>query len=180
MANVVRDPRSYPDAILPDLATNTVAKFTVDQVAFVYGNLWKKRFFTRIGDDYFPLPMQWDVATGTWLPYMVPSKGGRWWGALYPADNMQRPKGPLCDGCHSVDYDIHTKNVAEWNVGCERCHGPGRDHVAHPSRGNIVNPAQMDHVAGNDTCIQCHSQGRPLTNRSKENITTGRSATALL
>jgi len=91
MANVVRDPRSYPDAILPDLATNTVAKFTVDQVAFVYGNLWKKWFFTRIGDDYFPLPMQWDVATGTWLPYMVPSKGGRWWGALYPADNMQRP-----------------------------------------------------------------------------------------
>jgi len=33
MANVVRDPRSYPDAILPDLATNTVAKFTVDLAA---------------------------------------------------------------------------------------------------------------------------------------------------
>jgi len=42
---------------------------------------------------------------------------------------MQRPTGPTCDGCHSVDYDIHTKKVLEWNVGCERCHGPGSDHV---------------------------------------------------
>lgn len=87
MANVVRDPPSHPDAILPNLATNTVAKFTVDQVAFVYGHIWKQRYFTRIGDDYYPLPVQWDVATGTWLPYMVPSTGGDWWGALYPADN---------------------------------------------------------------------------------------------
>ena len=77
---------------------------------------------------------------------------------------MQRPTGPTCDGCHSVDYNIHTKKVLEWNVGCERCHGPGSDHVEHPSRGNILNPARMDYVEANDACIQCHSQGRPLTN----------------
>ena len=77
---------------------------------------------------------------------------------------MQRPTGPTCDGCHSVDYNIKTKQVAEWNVGCERCHGPGSEHVAHPLRDNIVNPAQMDAAAGNDTCIECHSQGQPLEN----------------
>ena len=44
-------------------------------------------------------------------------------------DNMERPTGPTCDGCHSVDYNIQTKQVAEWNVGCERCHGPGSAHV---------------------------------------------------
>jgi hypothetical protein len=53
--------------------------------------------------------------------------------------------------------------VAEWNVGCEKCHGPGSEHVEHPSRGDILNPARMDYVAASDTCIQCHSQGRPLT-----------------
>jgi hypothetical protein len=37
MANVVRDPREHPEVIIPDLTTNTVAKFTRDQVAFVYG-----------------------------------------------------------------------------------------------------------------------------------------------
>jgi predicted CXXCH cytochrome family protein len=29
---------------------------------------------------------------------------------------------------------------------------------------NIVNPARLDFVRANDTCIQCHSQGQPLTN----------------
>jgi predicted CXXCH cytochrome family protein len=161
MANVVRDPRVYPNAAVPGLATNPAAKLSVEQVAFVYGSVWKQRYFTKVGDDYFPLPVQWDFATHTWLPYNVPSKGD-WWTAHYPPDNMHRPTGPLCDGCHSVNYDIHTKQVAEWNVGCERCHGPGSEHVAHPTRGSVINPAHMDSVAANDTCVQCHSQGRPV------------------
>lgn len=163
MANVVRDPHNQPDAIIPDLATNNVAKFTKEQVAFVYGSLWKQRYFAKSGDDYFPLPVQWDVGNRVWRPYVVP-KGADWWAAIYPPDNKQRPTSALCDGCHSVDYDIHTKRVAEWNVGCERCHGPGSEHATHPTRGNIINPAQMDSAASNDTCIQCHSQGQPLTN----------------
>jgi predicted CXXCH cytochrome family protein len=164
MANVVRDPRTHPDAIISNLATNHVAKFTADQVALVYGSLWKQRYFTKIGDDYFPLPVQWDVGNQAWRPYMVPAKGGDWWGAVYPPDNLQRPTGPTCDGCHSVDYNIQTKQVAEWNVGCERCHGSGSEHVTDPTRANIVNPAEMDDVAANDTCIQCHSQGQPSAN----------------
>ncbi len=162
MANLVRDKYSHPDAIIPDLATNSVARFNRNQVAFVYGSLWKQRYFTRIGDDYFPLSAQWVVGKRQWLPYMVPPTGD-WWAVFYPPDNLQRPTGPTCDGCHSVGYDIHTKQVAEWNVGCERCHGPGSEHVVHAARGNILNPAAMDSVAANDTCIQCHSQGRPLT-----------------
>ena len=163
MANVVRDPREFPNAIIPDLATNTVAKFSKDQIAFVYGSVWKQRYFTKVGDDYFPLGAQWDVVHKKWLPYFV-KPGTDWWQPFYPADNMQRPTGPTCDGCHSVGYDIRTKHVAEWNVGCERCHGPGSEHVAHPTRANILNPARMDYVRANDVCIQCHSQGRPLKN----------------
>jgi predicted CXXCH cytochrome family protein len=163
MANVVRDPRQNPEAIIPDLATNSVAKFSKEQVAFVYGSVWKQRYFTKVGDDYFPLPAQWDVSQRKWLPYFV-KPGTDWWAPFYPADNMQRPTGPTCDGCHSVGYDIKTKQVAEWNVGCERCHGPGSEHVTHATRDNILNPAKMDYVAANDACVQCHSQGRPLTN----------------
>jgi len=163
MANVVRDPREHPDAIIPDLATDPIAKFTKDQVVFVYGSIWKQRYFTKIGDDYFPEPAQWDIINRVWRPYFVP-KGADWWEPFYPPDNMRRPTGPTCDGCHSVDYDIHTKQVVEWNVGCERCHGPGSEHVEHPDRGNILNPARMDYVAASDSCIQCHSQGRPVAN----------------
>jgi predicted CXXCH cytochrome family protein len=164
MANIVRDPHQHPDAIIPDLATNNVFKFSKDQVAFVYGSIWKQRYFTKVGDDYFPLPVQWEVVNKKWSKYQVPPTGGDWWAAFYPPDNMHRPTGPLCDGCHSVGYDIHTKQVAEWNVGCERCHGPGSEHAANPTRANIVNPSHMDYVAASDTCIQCHSQGQPLAN----------------
>jgi len=164
MANVVRDPRQHPHAIIPSLASDTAAHFDVSQVAFVYGSIWKQRFFTKRGDNYYPLPAQWDILNHKWLPYTIPAKGADWWVHLYPSTDAGRPTGPTCDGCHSVGYNIQTKQVAEWNVGCERCHGPGSEHVAHPSRGNILNPARLDAVAASDTCIQCHSQGRALGN----------------
>lgn len=161
MANVVRVPREHPEAIIPDLATNKIAYFKKDQVALVYGSIWKQRYFTKIGDDYFPEPAQWDVTNHAWRPYFV-ANGTDWWVPFYAPDNMKRPTGPTCDGCHSVDYNIRTKQVAEWNVGCEKCHGPGSEHAERPSRGNILDPARMNYVQASDTCIQCHSQGRPL------------------
>ncbi len=161
MANVVRPPTE--GVIIADLATNTIKPFDVSDVALVYGQIWKQRYFTKIGDDYFPQTAQWDVKNHVWRKYFV-ENGTDWWATLYPPDNMKRPTGPLCDGCHSVGYDIATKRVAEWNVGCERCHGMGAAHVQHPTATNIVNASRMDSAHANDTCIQCHSQGRPLTN----------------
>ncbi len=164
MANVVRDPRAHPDAILPDLVKpDPLVTFRRDDIALVYGSRWKQRYFTRVGNDYFVLPAQWDVTHGVWRRYFVEPQAD-WWATLYPEDNLRRPTGPLCDGCHSVNYDIATHAVTEWNVGCERCHGAGSAHVAQPRRDNIVNPARLDAVAANDTCIQCHSQGRPPGN----------------
>jgi predicted CXXCH cytochrome family protein len=164
MANVVRDPREHPDAFIPDFSKpDPLVTFTKDDVAFVYGSRWKQRYFTKIGDDYFPEPAQWDVTRKVWKKYFV-RNGTDWWAQLYPPDNFKRPTGPLCDGCHSVDYDIKTKRVSEWNVGCEKCHGPGSAHVEQPVASTILNPARFDYVHANDTCIQCHSQGRPSKN----------------
>jgi predicted CXXCH cytochrome family protein len=164
MANVVVDPKQHPEAVLGDFTRQDPARpFTVDDVAFTYGSKWKQRYFKKVGNDYFPLPAQWDVTNHVWRPYFVAANTD-WWVPHYPADNMQRPTGPLCDGCHSVNYDVKTKAVAEWNVGCERCHGPGSTHIAAPTVANIVNPAKLDFVRANDTCIQCHSQGKPLKN----------------
>ena len=162
MANVVRDPREHPEAIIPDLTkADPLVKFTQDDIAFVYGSKWKQRYFKKVGDDYFALPAQWDVTHKQWRPYFVKDD---WWAPLYPPDNLKRPTSALCDGCHSVNYNIQTKTVTEWNVGCERCHGPGSEHVKKPESLNIVNSARLDYVPANDVCIQCHSQGRPLQN----------------
>ena len=164
MANILLDPHEHPEAVVGDFSKpDPVRTFTLNDVAFTYGGRFKQRYFTRRGDDLFPLPAQWDVAKKKWLPYHVEA-GTDWWVPFYGPTNFDRPTGPTCDGCHSVNYDIRTKQVTEWNVGCEKCHGPGSRHVAHPARSNIVNPSRLDFVRANDVCIQCHSQGRPLTN----------------
>jgi len=162
MANVVRDPKEHPEAIIPDLTKpDPLLTFTKDQIAWVYGSKWKQRYFTRIGDDTYPLGAQWDITHKQWRPYQV-ANGTDWWTKFYPGGNTTRPTSALCDGCHSVNYNLRTKIPTEWNVGCEKCHGPGGDHVNNPSRANIVNPARLDTTAGTDVCVQCHSQGQPL------------------
>jgi predicted CXXCH cytochrome family protein len=166
MANIVRDPKVHPEAVLADFskADPKLVTFKISDVDFVYGSIWKQRFFHKVGKTYVPYPAQWDIVHKAWSRYHVPDKGGDWWAALYPdpkGDNSGRPTGPTCDGCHSVGYDISTEQPVEWNVGCEMCHGAGSAHAAHPTRDNILNPARMDYVRANDTCIQCHSQGQP-------------------
>jgi len=162
MANILVDVEVRPEVIVGDFATpNELVTFDRSDVDFTYGSKWKQRYFTQVGDDYFVLPAQWDVRNRVWRNY---NPMNEWWADHYPADQMERPTGPLCDGCHSVDYDIESKSVSEWNVGCEKCHGPGAAHVDSPDSDNIVNPARLDHVRGNDVCIQCHSQGQPPGN----------------
>ena len=162
MANVVRDPRQHPEAFIPDFSkSDPLLTFTTNDIAFVYGQKWKQRYFKRTGDDYYPMPAQWDVAHKIWRPYFVKDD---WWAPFYPPDNFKRPTSALCDGCHSVNFNTATHTVTEWNVGCESCHGPGSEHVKHAVSANIVNPARLDYVQASDVCIQCHSQGRPLNN----------------
>ena len=167
MANVVRDPKLHPDAFAADPATAPPdLRFAKDDVAFVYGSHWKQRYFKKSGDTYVPLPVQFNLDTKQWSKFHVADTQD-WWTKYYPdpaGDNSARPTGPLCDGCHSVNYDINTKTPTEWNVGCEQCHGAGSDHVQSPKLFNILNPARQDYVHANDTCIQCHSQGQPLAN----------------
>ena len=149
MANVVRDPHQHPEAIIPDFSKpDPLRTFSKDDIALVYGSIWKQRYFKKVGSDYFPFPAQWDVTHKMWRPYFV-ENGADWWATLFAPDNFQRPTGQLCDGCHSVNYDIKTKAVTEWNVGCESCHGPGGNHVKNPVRQNVINPARLDYVQSN-------------------------------
>ena len=164
MANVVRDPHKNPSIIVGDFSKpNPLVTFKPSEVDFVYGDKWKQRYFYKKGNDYFVYPVQWDITNKVWRAYH-PAKGTDWWTAVYPEDQAQRPTGPLCDGCHSVNYNVTSHEVTEWNVGCEKCHGPGGDHVKKPAVGNIVNPRRLDLTRANDVCMQCHTQGKPLKN----------------
>ncbi len=55
----------------------------------------------------------------------------------------------------------------ETSIGCERCHGPGQEHVKRqhdsPTSGEpdptIVNPARLDTAERESVCYQCHLHG---------------------
>ena len=48
MANVVRDPKKHPEAVLGDFSHPDPGRtFDLGEVAFVYGSRWKQRYFTR-------------------------------------------------------------------------------------------------------------------------------------
>jgi hypothetical protein len=157
MANVVRDPKDHPDAIIPDLSRpDPLVTFTRGDIAFTYGSKWKQRYFTKVGDDYFPLPAQWDVTHRQWRPYNV-AIGTDWWTAFYPPENSSgRPGRSATAAIRSTTTS--DQGVTEWNVGCEKCHGPAattwRGRARHDHQ-----PARLDPIAAVDVCIQCHSQG---------------------
>ncbi len=53
------------------------------------------------------------------------------------------------------------------NTGCERCHGPGGDHVALPVKTNIINPEDdLTVEQANNMCGMCHSRGKSLPNHT--------------
>lgn len=134
MANVVQDPKTHPQAVLADFTKpDPLLTFSLDEIAFVYGSRWKQRFFKKIGDDYYPEPAQWDVAKKRWLPYHV-EPNTDWWQPFYGKTNFERPTGPTCDGCHSVNYNLESHQVTEWNVGCEKCHGPNACTSCHKDK----------------------------------------------
>lgn len=83
-----------------------------------------------------------------------------------------------CIGCHNayVKFQKGSVNKFEYpfdeGIGCERCHGPGAEHVKvrmkEEERGDvksgamdstIVNPARLDRQRGLDVCQQCHLPG---------------------
>jgi hypothetical protein len=80
--------------------------------------------------------------------------------------DFSRPITPECLFCHAsgARAEPGTLNrVASLSaiepIGCERCHGDGGAHAAHPRRDNIVNPARLASRARDSVCEQCHLAG---------------------
>ena len=113
-------------------------------------------FLSPIG--WYSRDRRWDLSPG----YALPS---------HP--RFERVVTEGCLECHSgqmnavVDRENQFQQppFLEAAIGCERCHGPGGDHVnyrhGNPPRGSdpIINPARLDAARREDVCNQCHLQG---------------------
>ncbi|MBM4034008.1 MAG: hypothetical protein FJ291_19830 [Planctomycetes bacterium] len=69
--------------------------------------------------------------------------------------------GLRCIGCHATAFSPSWGPFFECGVGCEACHGPGREHVeSKGAKAATVNPAGLTAARANMVCGQCHSLGR--------------------
>ena len=67
-----------------------------------------------------------------------------------------------CFGCHTTGYDRRRQAPArkEMGVRCERCHGPGAEHVRSAASGSvggrIFHPGKLEPFAQVQMCGACH------------------------
>lgn len=119
------------------------------------------------GDELYELPVSWWAYTRQWI-----NSPGYIDGQIH----FNRRVGPRCLECHATRFDSvpppsnrYRKDSLVLAIGCERCHGPGRDHVDRehstnpPAAGSsqiaIVNPARIPRDRQLDLCALCHAGG---------------------
>ncbi len=99
-----------------------------------------------------------------------PDKGGEW--GMVPGSDTAHPQtrrfvSYKCMFCHNGYPDIPAANKAPGSepvflgelpqgIDCQRCHGPGGEHVRTAGRASIVNPAKLSPERRMEVCAQCH------------------------
>jgi hypothetical protein len=115
--------------------------------------------------SYYSLREKWDISPGYQQHSFI---------------HLTRAVGTGCLQCHAsrLQAVAGTQNrfmappFLEGGISCERCHGPGKRHVARMTSGNlkspdeIVNPAKLDPARRDSVCAQCHLTGAARISRS--------------
>lgn len=113
---------------------------------------------------------QLPVSYWTEIDEWVNSPGYRDGVAVY-----ERPITPRCLECHATTFtsrapptNRYDKVSIVFGMTCEKCHGPGSEHVAKfrsasppkpPADTAIINPAKLSRERQIDTCALCHGGG---------------------
>jgi Flp pilus assembly protein TadD len=137
-------------------------------VAYTVGSGSRGRsYLINIDGRIFVSPISWYTGPHQWD-----------WSPGYAVDNNFRFDRKISEGCischaglvavHPQDHDRFAEPpVIEASIGCERCHGPGRDHIAYQSgeapadaRDPIVNPEKLAGARRDAVCNQCHLAGK--------------------
>ncbi|MDO9350674.1 MAG: ammonia-forming cytochrome c nitrite reductase subunit c552, partial [Deltaproteobacteria bacterium] len=165
---LVEEPDRIHKATLVD--TKDPSKEVTYTVVRTYGGWgWKQRYQVKIGNNHYILPIQWNQATSRWVPYNLQN----WYnedGSL-KQPSIDKSFEMSCAGCHNTGLElkkvdkVYEAKYSELNTGCEKCHGPGSEHVKAPrTKGKIINPKKINYERGLEVCGQCHSRGVSVPN----------------
>ena len=178
MANVVRDPQEHPDAIIPDLSKpdplvnvhqgrHRLRLWQQVEAALLQAG--RRRLFSAagaVGRDAQDLARRISCKNGT-----------DWWAPLYPPDNFQRPTGPLCDGCHSVNYDIADQDSHRMECRLREVPWPGQ-RACRSTRARQHRQSGAARLRAGQRHLHSMPFAGPAAEESdrRANITIGRSA----
>jgi len=124
------------------------------------------RSFLSEQDGYlFEVPVTWYAHKQTWD--MSPGFG------KYSGIQLTRAIEPSCLLCHSSRLRpvLGSQNrygdppFLDDGVACERCHGPGSEHVRDPGQAQMINPAGLEPDRRDSICGQCHLTGEARVER---------------
>jgi len=139
------------------------------RVEYTLGNRRIQHYLTTLTDGrIIVLPPSWDVQREAWfhnLEIVRPDEDAR---------TLVQQWNKSCVGCHvseeTINYSPATRSYAtEWRdsgTSCERCHGPGSEHVQRYTSSDhgrpvdqrlIVRPTRLDPNTSSMVCAQCHS-----------------------
>jgi len=91
-------------------------------------------------------------------------RGGHW--AMSPGydrpnhSDFRREVPDSCLFCHNAYPQQTSLDVAD-GIDCQRCHGPGEEHVTR--RAPILNPARLTPERQMEVCLQCHLESASRT-----------------
>ena len=156
-----KDGRFYETAVWgmpPSTTTET------EPIDLVIGSGRKGQTYLFWKDDrLFQLPVSYWVELGQWAN--SPGSTDGW-------ARFDRPVMARCLECHGTYAESipgpppnnrYKKTSVVLGISCERCHGPGSEHVSrNRSKGDIsaeaiVNPAKLPRDRDVEVCAQCHA-----------------------
>lgn len=152
--------------LAPDGAPIHVFEQPVDWI-LGSGHHARTYLYATPGGELYQLPIAWYSATREWQ--MAPGYDRA------DHDGVTRRVRHECMFCHNAYPDMAEQKLSYWRsqslpaklpegISCQRCHGPGGDHVravmngadAKEVRAAIVNPARLDVQRRMDICYECH------------------------
>jgi predicted CXXCH cytochrome family protein len=147
------------------------------KIAFFIGSGTRGKSYAIDRDGLlFESPISWFTSEQKWD--ISPGYGHRHvrFGRRIPTQCVQCHAGRPTAVAERENY-FPEPVLIESAIGCERCHGPGEQHIAlhesaetHKAADPIVNPAQLSADRREAVCYQCHLIGKMQILRYGRNI----------
>jgi predicted CXXCH cytochrome family protein len=142
---------------------------------YIGSNTRGRTYLFNVGGFWYQSPINYYAARNVWD--MSPGYAG------LQSMELNHPVDRTCLFCHASRRQqpvqatrnrFENEPFLQAGVGCERCHGPGSEHV--DGRGSMVNPAKLDPEGRDSICVQCHLEGKARITkfgRSEDDFTPG-------